>query len=374
MDKRTIRIFTVAMMAILLPGCGDDDGGAPPPPPTAMLVPLLSGAPQPGRNLAFGVSGNGQVVVGTSESSAGMQAFRWVTGSTPQALGFLPGYTEESDANATNSDGTVIVGESSAAKSSRAFIWTSQQGLKPLGDLPGSYTYSAATGVSANGSVVVGSASQPNDSGEPIPVAFVWTAQRGFVFLGDFIPIPGTTSSAFGVSANGEVVVGEARYDINDMNQPVQMAFRWTRDSGLFPLGWLYDAQPVSAAYAASSDGSVIGGLSVGTGMIPVDEPMRWTPVTSMVTLGRGLVGAVHASSADGTKMAGGASDPGTAFVWDTENGYRNLVGLLEESGLYNGLQGHSPIVVSGMSADGTIVVGPALGEGIVRGFFVRLP
>jgi hypothetical protein len=72
--------------------------------------------------------------------------------------------------------------------------------------------------------------------------------------------------------------------------------------------------------------------------------------------------------------MAGGAADPGTAFVWDTENGYRNLLGLLVESNLYEGLEGHSPTEVNGMSADGSIVVGPALGEGIVRGFFVRLP
>ena len=375
MEKRTIGMFVVAMIGILLPGCGGD-GAAPAPAPTAMLVPLLAGAPDPGHNRASGVSGNGQVVVGTSDSSAGPQAFRWVTGSTPQALGFLPSYTQESDANATNADGTVIVGESMAADSSRAFIWTPQQGLKPLGDLPESYTGSAATGVSADGSVVAGYASQPDDTGQDVPVAFVWTAQRGFTFLGDFIPIsvPGTTSSAYGISANGDVVVGEASYDIDDTDQPIMQAFRWTRDSGLFPLGWLYDTQPRSAAYTASSDGGVIGGLSTGDGHTPVAEPMRWTPATSMVTVGRGLVGRVLATSANGMMMAGGAADPGTAFVWDTENGYRNLLGVLLESHLDDGLQGHSPIKVNSMSADGSIVVGPALGEGIERGFFVRLP
>jgi probable HAF family extracellular repeat protein len=274
------------------------------------------------------------------------------------------------------SQAAVIVGESMGAESSRAFIWTSQDGLEPLGHLPESYTSSGATGVSADGSVVVGYAASRSDSGSELRQAFVWTAQRGFIFLGDFVPsfVPGTTSSAFGVSANGEVVVGEARYDVNDMGEPIPMAFRWTRDSGLFPLGWLYDAQPSSAAFTASADGSVVGGERTSTGAIPVPEPMRWTPVTSMVTLGRGLIGAVLATSADGTSMAGGAADPGTAFVWDTQNGYRNLLGLLEESGLDGGLQGHAPIAAYGTSTDGTIVVGTGLGDGVARGFFVRLP
>ncbi|HSP96016.1 MAG TPA: hypothetical protein VL049_02070 [Candidatus Dormibacteraeota bacterium] len=152
------------------------------------------------------------------------------------------------------------------------------------------------------------------------------------------------------------------------------MAFRWTRDSGLFPLGWLYDEQPSSAAHTVSSDGSVVGGFSIGTGDPPLTEPMRWTPSTTMVTLGRGLIGTALATSADGTTMAGGAADPGTAFVWDTVNGYRNLLGLLQVSGMDDGLEGHSPIEVYGLSADGSIAVGSAFGDGAVRGYLVRLP
>lgn len=375
MNKRTIPTLMVAVLGLLLPGCGDD-GEAPPPAPTAMLVPVLAGAPNQGRNLALAISGNGRVVVGTSDSDAGLQAYRWTPGSAPQGLGFLPGYAQESDANAANADGTVIVGESMAADSSRAFLWTSQRGIEPLGDdLPEEYTHSGATGVSADGSVVVGYAlTQP--AGQPeVQLGFVWTAKEGFVFLGDFLPasVPGTQSTAHGVSADGEVVVGEARHE-RSIHGPLLVAFRWTRTTGLFPLGWLYDAQPISGAYSASANGSVIGGQSVSGSDLPLTEPMRWTPETSMVTLGRGFVGTALATSADGTKMAGGAADPGTAFVWDTENGYRNLLGLLQESGLDGGLEGHSPVTVYGMSADGAIVVGSAFGEGTIRGFVVRLP
>ncbi|HSP96017.1 MAG TPA: hypothetical protein VL049_02075 [Candidatus Dormibacteraeota bacterium] len=171
MEKRTIRTFVTATILVCLTGCGDGGGGAPAP--TAMLVPLLAGAPDPGRNLALAVSGNGRVVVGTSDSSAGLQAFRWVRGSAPQALGLLPDYTQESDANATNADGTVVVGESMGADSSRAFIWTARKGIEPLGDLPASYIRSRATGVSADGSVVVGDVTPRSALGEGNPVAFV---------------------------------------------------------------------------------------------------------------------------------------------------------------------------------------------------------
>lgn len=370
METRGLRIIMGFAAAVVLAACGGD-GGSAPPAPTAMLVPLLAGAPDPGRNQAHAVSGNGQVVVGASDSGAGpgFEAFRWPVGSAPQGLGFLAGYAQESTAYATNSDGSVVVGESSSAESSRAFIWTSQKGIQPLGDLPEGYTDSVATGVSADGTVVAGSAVHLGN-----PVAFVWTAERGFDFLGDFVPAAGTTSEARAVSADGSVVVGEARYDIDQMDRPLVTAFRWTRDTGLFPLGWLYDDNPQSSAFAVSSDGSVIGGQSLSSGTLAITEPMRWTPVTSIVTLGRGLVGTTLAASADGSMMAGGAADPGTAFIWDTENGYRNLYGLLIEAGLAEGLEGYSPIQVTGMSSDGTIVVGPALGEGIVRGFFVRLP
>src|SRR5262245_47092881 len=77
-----------------------------------------------------------------------------------------------------------------------------------LGDLPGGGLSSFATGVSADGSVVVGSSSSATSGPNPDDrEAFRWTAATGMVGLGF---LPGGTfsdSGAFGVSADGSVVV-----------------------------------------------------------------------------------------------------------------------------------------------------------------------
>ena len=390
---RTAALVVSAMSLVL--GCGDDEGApkpfptltptatgtatpSPTPQPTAFLIPVLPGAERQ-VNLANAVSHDGRVVVGESDSSAGEQAFRWTTAGELQGLGFLSGYTQASGANAVSADGSMVVGASTAASGdSRAFAWTVETGMLPLGELPEWVVSSEAFGISADGTIVVGVARgvDPEFEGDKT-LCFIWTADEGFQLFGDFLPggVDGTFCAAHGISANGQVIVGEARYDIVNDELVVQ-GFRFTRDTGLFPLGWVDNAAPNSCAVAASANGAVIGGSSDVN--IPdlgdIQSPMRWTTTVGPVWLGRGLIGAVQAVSGDGAAMAGGAADPGTAFVWDVDNGYRNLYGLLLQTGLADGLDGTSPIGVRGMTPDGRTVVGNSLGEGRVRAFYVRLP
>lgn len=74
-----------------------------------------------------------------------------------------------------------------------------------MGDLPGFFFDSWATGTSADGAVIVGLGSGPSER------AFRWTASTGMVDLGT--PPGGTLSEAWGVSADGSVVVGDAGLD-----------------------------------------------------------------------------------------------------------------------------------------------------------------
>ena len=74
-------------------------------------------------------------------------------------LGHLPGDTN-STATGVSADGSVIVGTSSSASGSQAFRWTAGSGMVGLGYLPGG-TNSSATAVSGDGSVVVGTSSPP---------------------------------------------------------------------------------------------------------------------------------------------------------------------------------------------------------------------
>ena len=248
---------------------------------------------------AYAVSGNGLVVVGHSDRYFRMvgQAFRWTVGSGMIGLGYLPSHTNSS-ATAVNGDGSVIVGISSsqspefelfvAPGDGQAFRWTAGSGMVGLGYLPG-YSNSIATGVSADGSVIVGTCTSASNS-----QAFRWTAASGMVGLGY---VPGYVySGAAGVSADGSVIVGTAWSLTNSQ------AFRWTAGSGMVGLGNLpYGLATI--ANAASADGSVVAGSgsagfrwAAGVGMqaLPIDPDDQYRSFET----GRGV-------SADGNTIVG---------------------------------------------------------------------
>ena len=111
-------------------------------------------------------------------------------------LGDLPGGELSSSASAVSADGSVVVGSSSSKNGNEAFRWSKKYGIEGLGDLPGGEFRSAATSVSADGSVVVGSASSKNGI-----QAFRWTKATGLEGLGD-LPGGKYKSVAYHVSAD----------------------------------------------------------------------------------------------------------------------------------------------------------------------------
>jgi probable HAF family extracellular repeat protein len=123
--------------------------------------------------------------------------------------------------------------------------------MQDLGTLGGDC--SVAYGVSADGSVVVGWAC--NAAGQDR--AFRWTASGGMQDLGT---LGGDYSAAYGVSADGAVVVGGAR------NADWQgRAFRWTASGGMEDLNTTYaslltNGSVLREARAISPDGRYIVG------------------------------------------------------------------------------------------------------------------
>ena len=76
-----------------------------------------------------------RVVVGVDK-----EAFRWTATRGIEGLGFLAGGSVSSAAYGVSGDGKVIVGSSRSANSGtlrEAFRWTSGGGMVGLGDLPG---------------------------------------------------------------------------------------------------------------------------------------------------------------------------------------------------------------------------------------------
>jgi probable HAF family extracellular repeat protein len=124
--------------------------------------------------------------------------------------------------------------------------------MQDLGTLPGGCC-SSAFGVSADGSVVVGVAW--NDAGDRR--AFRWTEASGMQDLGT---LGGGESAALGVSADGSVVVGWA-YNA----EGYQRAFRWTAAGGMEDLNVTYaslltNGSVLEVASAISPDGRYIVG------------------------------------------------------------------------------------------------------------------
>ncbi|MEZ6015006.1 MAG: hypothetical protein R3F49_07835 [Planctomycetota bacterium] len=208
-----------------------------------------------------------------------------------------------------------------------------------LGTLQGGSTYSEAFGVSADGSVIVG---VTNYATNPVQVGFRWTAAGGMHDIGA-LGLDG--SKACRVSADGNVVVG-ASVEASGVSL---RAIRWSTAGGLQDLGTLGGLE--SWANGVSADGGVVVGRAQrGDGAM---RAFRWTAAGGMQDLGTlgGLSSGANATSADGSVVVGWVEDASGftyAFRWTAAGGMQDL-------GLTPGSEAID------VSDDGTVVVGNAL-------------
>jgi probable HAF family extracellular repeat protein len=231
-----------------------------------------------------------------------------------------------------SSDGSVVIGAYGVGASQQAFRWTPSSGMVGLGYLPGT-TGSSAWGVSADGNVVVGNSGYQT---------FRWTSSGGMVAL----PSSPGYNQANGVSDDGSVVVGWSGTSLDNQ------ATRWTQ-SGIERLGYMGGYTAYSYLYGASADGSVVVGDSAG-------HAFRWTQTTGMVSLGN-LPGQSSSYardvSADGSIIVGSSgSSTYQAYRWTQTGG---MIGL-------GYLPGASDSYAYGMSADGSIIVGESGGQAFI--------
>jgi probable HAF family extracellular repeat protein len=133
--------------------------------------------------LEFGISADGSVIVGTSDSPARYEAFRWTSMAGMAGLGEFPVGVISQSAYDTSADGAIIVGNIRLVSGHSAYRWDSAEGTVDLGGL-------TAFGVSADGTVVVGG--EEGSGG-----AFYWTKAGGRRNLANML------IADFGLNLNG---------------------------------------------------------------------------------------------------------------------------------------------------------------------------
>src|SRR5919108_6618237 len=279
---------------------GSTPGAQPPPPPPPSPPPAAASFQGLGtiagwsQSQAWGVSGDGKVVVGQlSRLGSDTRAFRWTASAGMQDLGMLGG--ANSEAYAASGDGAAIVGRATNSSGNyRPFRWTPTGGMQNLPSSPPEFVSGDATDVSADGNSVVGvfgfaerwtaiggledlgnfSSRGLSSDGQVVVGnnghAVRWTQTGGLQDLGT---VGGTESFADDASANGSVVVGQSR-DATPWG--VWKAFRWTAATGMRDIGTL--GGPMAAAYNVSDDGSVVVGRALTSSSSASDRALCWAP------------------------------------------------------------------------------------------------
>jgi uncharacterized membrane protein len=321
------------------------------------------------ESYALAISGDGRVVVGYVPQGRPdeREAFRWTKASGMAGLGYLPSSSYGSAASATSADGAALAGDAThhndcqgCGDTQRPIRWQASSGIEDLSFLADHYN-GFATGISADGSVIVGfSYGSPSSEMH----WFRWTEQAGPEDLG--------SGYATGISADGQTIVGAA-YDGR------YQAMRWTEQDGRIPLGGV-DPYYDSLATAASSDGSMVVGWSLGPSG---SRAFRWQKSTGAVSLGT-LPGdnysVATSMSADGAVVVGASSATSAApapmnraVLWDEARGMSAIETLLEAADV--DLTGWRLSHASGISMNGKVVTGWGTNpSGAVESWIARLP
>ena len=245
--------------------------------------------PLPGdvNRLAHGVSGNGQLAVGSSGDGTDLQPVAWLISGPASPLPTLPGGDGTGEARGVSGSGSVTVGWSDDGNGERAVRWIGGA-VSPLSRLSTDETDSVAQATAADGLTAVGYSDSP--AGRE---AVRWDAAGLATGLGR-PATPGGYSWARDASADGTVVVGffgdrsgddafiwDATHGLRDLQQVLVDAGLTDALAGVDLLG----------ANAVSDDGRVIvGNAELQDGTVIAWRATIPEPGTAMVLLATGLL------------------------------------------------------------------------------------
>jgi uncharacterized membrane protein len=291
---------------------------------------------------------------------------RWVPGAEPEVLGGGLTFTLENVMPLISKDGSVIATTAyfpnGDGKRAAPEIWTGGTGWT---ELPGLTLGDASPyGMSHDGQVLVGGASPVDpDGGAPQQIPWIWTAETGQQALG---MIEGTVwGEAWAVADGGRVAVGFFEASPGDTTR---YGARWV--DGV--PEWILDAdgQHVGQAIGCNSDCSVIVGAGRDAGS---PQAWRWTAEHGVEFLG--VPGDADPSalyyafepSEDGTVIVGSyyTIDPllgavNRGFIWTPADHLQDFSTFLANYGIDYG-DDFGDLVVNAITPDGrTLLVNGA--------------
>ena len=289
----------------------------------AQFVPIPSLETAAFTNAATGVSQDGKIVAGWSDSSEGVRAFRWTVDEGIQSLGagFMPGSMERvSQATAISADGSVIVGWThyfdtiSWSARQMAFIWTAQGGFHTIPASNGNNYIPHA--LSSDGSVIVGEAG--SSSTYRYAVIFHWDDSIETMLGSYWYGV-----QAIGVSHDGLRIAGSGVYGSSGYYP--RRTFLYDEVEGYQLIGDS-SSDAFTKATALSADGQLIAGVLDATD----SSIFRWSESTGLIdagTLSGALNTGIVAVNETGDIMVGraGTVNNWSAVIWDQTSGYQLL-------------------------------------------------
>ncbi len=312
---------------------------------------------------------------GTVRSSAAVLSLRpaGAGSSTFMGTGDLPGGAFSSAVRATTEDGQIAVGSGSVImpypalnSGDRPFIWTSTNGIRELPEpvtITSGYLFLTASDITADGSVIAGRV-RTNGTNNWRQAA-IWT--NGGKTLTVIPSIAGYTDrrgAAVALSADGSVVYGWSQDAVSGKWQ----AFRWTAATGTVPLGFLNatDGASMPAGRGASADGSVmignasssvsnVGGFGSGQTAFVYTYASGGGSMRALGYLPGGSWSMVTGITPDGTKVVGLADSPGYPngqYVTWTLTGGNWVIAPMGVADPYD------VNILGGITADGLVTAG----------------
>jgi uncharacterized membrane protein len=327
------------------------------------------------------LSPNGKFVVGRTESLPGLFGMPFIWSSDTGATLVDDGTDRPRAALllGVSNDGNVAVGRTS---SRRPFKWDPESGAQRLGGLsPEGDDRGSALGVSADGELIVGeTVARQRVNNLLHNEAFIYSEETGLQAL-QSLAESSFHSSAASISPSGEFVAG-----VSDFT-----AFRWTEENGLESLGESPDGG-ASSASSVSDTGIVAGNLRrVGIGR-RAGEAMLWTDSDGFAGLGDLAGGANPGNFRNLFSIASGISRvarvvvgqgsvqqtltplgrSGRPFIWTAAKGIQRLEYVLRDAGV---ALGWNLLTVAGVSENGRTLVGDGINpDGDQTGWMAVLP